>query len=406
MRMLRRASLLSICILAAGCNQEQQGNQPPAGAVRPQVSVVTLHPRAVAITAELPGRVGASLTADVVPQVTGIIKTRLFKEGTEVKAGDPLYQIDPASYQASYDSAEATLQKDQAAIPSAQAKVDRYQNLIKQNAVSSQDLDDARATLAQAKADVAAAKAALETARINLDYTTMKAPIGGRVDASTITEGALVSSGQSTALTTIRQLDPINVDVTESSANLLNFLEAVKSGRIKTAGPDISVKLKLENGTTYAHSGTLRFVEANVSTTTGTFTVRAEFPNPDRLLLPGMYARAILEVGLAQDSFLVPQRAVSHNTRGEATASFVGSDGKVVQRVLSIQRSVSNNWLVDAGVSDGDRVIVEGTQLVRAGQDVTATEVSVDDATGDVRPLTQSSTLDKPPVASAPVRAE
>ncbi|MDZ5451259.1 efflux RND transporter periplasmic adaptor subunit [Labrys sp. ZIDIC5] len=406
MRMLGRAGLLSVCILVVGCNQEQQGAQPPAGAIRPQVSVITLHPRAVAITAELPGRVGASLTADVVPQVTGIIKTRLFKEGTEVKAGDALYQIDPASYQASYDSAEATLQKDQAAIPSAQAKVDRYQNLIKQNAVSSQDLDDARATLAQAKADVAAAKSALETARINLDYTTMKAPIGGRVDASTITEGALVSSGQSTALTTIRQLDPINVDVTESSANLLNFLEAVKSGRIKTTGPGVSVRLKLENGATYAHAGTLRFVEANVSTTTGTFTVRAEFPNPDRLLLPGMYARAILEVGLAQNSFLVPQRAVSHNTKGEATASFVGGDGKVVQRVLSVQRNVGNNWLVDAGVSDGDRVIVEGIQLVRAGQEVTATEVSVDDATGDIRPLSQSSALDRPSDASAPVRAE
>lgn len=405
-RALARVGIVAACILAAGCNREQQAATPPAGAVRPQVSVVTLHPRAVAITAELPGRVGASLTADVVPQVTGIIKARLFKEGTEVKAGDGLYQIDPASYQASYDSAVATLQKDQAAVPSAQAKVDRYQTLIKQNAVSSQDLDDARSTLAQAKADVAAAQAALETARINLDYTTMKAPIGGRVDASTITEGALVSSGQSTALTTIRQLDPINVDVTESSTNLLNFLAAVKSGRIKTTGSDVSVKLKLENGTIYPHPGTLRFMEANVNQTTGTFTVRAEFANPDRLLLPGMYARAILEVGLAQNSFLVPQRAVSHNVKGEATAGFVGSDGKVVQRVLSVQRSVGNNWLVDAGVSDGDRIIVEGIQLVRSGQEVAATEVTVDDATGDIRQLSQSSALDKPAGAPAPARVE
>jgi membrane fusion protein (multidrug efflux system) len=359
--------------------------------MKAEVSVVTLHPQSVAITGELPGRTTASLTAEVRPQVNGIIQARLFQEGGLVKAGDALYQLDPASYQASYDSAVAALQKAEAAVPNAQAKVDRYLGLIKQNAVSKQDLDDANATLAQANADVAAEKAAVETARINLDYTKIAAPISGWIDKSSLTPGALVTASQTTVLTTIRTLDPINVDVTESSANLLNWRQAVSEGRIKLTGPDVSVKLKLENGAIYPQTGKLAFAEANVSQTTGTFTVRAEFPNPDRLLLPGMYVRAIIEEGVAENSFLAPQRAVTHNTKGEATALFVTPDGKVEQRVLAVDRSVGNSWLVSSGVKDGDRMIVEGTQLVRPGQGVTAVEVEIDDATGEVRGRSQGS---------------
>jgi membrane fusion protein (multidrug efflux system) len=382
---LGRALALMLPLLFAACERDQGGAQRAGGPPRPEVSVVTLHPKSVVITSELPGRTTASLTAEVRPQVGGIIKSRLFQEGGEVKAGDALYQIDPATYQASLDSALAALQKAEAAIPNAQAKVDRYQSLARQNAVSKQDLDDAVATLAQAKADVAANKASVDTARINLDYTKITAPIGGRIDKSTLTPGALVTASQTTVLTTIRTIDPINVDVTESSTNLLNWRKAVSEDRLKFSGPDVSVKLKLENGAAYSQPGKFAFVESNVSESTGTFTLRATFPNPDRLLLPGMYVRAVLEQGIAENSFVVPQRAVTRNTKGEATAMFVGKDGKVEQRVLTIDRNVGNNWLASSGVQDGDRVIVEGTLRVRPGQDVTAVEVTIDETTGEVR---------------------
>lgn len=382
-RALGRSLALVFFFFLAACGQDQSAQK--AGPPRADVSVVTLHPTSVVITTELPGRTTASLTAEVRPQVGGIIKSRLFEEGGEVKVGDALYQIDPATYQASLDSAVASLQKAEAAVPSAQAKVDRYQNLAKQNAVSKQDLDDALATLAQAKADVASAKASVETARINLDYTKITAPIGGRIDKSSLTPGALVTASQTTVLTTIRTIDPINVDVTESSTNLLAWRKAINEGRLKFAGPDVSVKLKLENGAIYPQLGKFAFVESNVSESTGTFTLRAIFPNPDRLLLPGMYVRAIIEQGVAENSFVVPQRAVTRNTKGEATAMFVGKEGKVEQRVLTIDRNVGNNWLVSSGVQDGDRVVVEGVQRVRPGQDVTANEVTIDENTGEIR---------------------
>lgn len=395
---LGRAAALALVGLLSACNGQGGSGPPRPPAMKPEVSVVTLHPQSVAITGELPGRTTASLTAEVRPQVNGIIQARLFQEGRLVRAGDALYQLDPASYQASYDSAVAALHKAEAAVPNAQAKVDRYEGLIKQNAVSKQDLDDASATLAQANADVAAEKAAVETARINLDYTKITAPIGGWTDKSSLTPGALVTANQTTALTTIRTLDPINVDVTESSANLLNWRQAVSEGRIKLNGPDVSVKLKLENGAIYSHTGKLAFAEANVSTTTGTFTVRAEFPNPDRLLLPGMYVRAVVEQGVAENSFLAPQRAVTRDAKGEATALFVTPEGKVEQRVLSIDRNVGANWLISSGVHDGDRMIVEGALLVRPGQDVTAVEVAIDDTTGEVRGTKQGSS---PPPGAA-----
>lgn len=384
-----------------GCFEEDAAERGVQASAPPvEVSVVTLHPQSVTITAELPGRTVASLVAEVRPQVSGIIQKRLYEEGSEVEAGEALYKIDPATYQAAYDSAVADLQKAQAAVPSAQAKVERYQGLIKQKAISKQDLDDAVATLAQAKADVAAAKASVETAKINLAYTEIKAPIPGRVGKSSLTPGALVTANQDTVLTTIRTLDPINVDVTQSSTNLLNLIQSVNEGKIKLSGDNVSVKLKLENGTVYPLDGKLEFAEASVDETTGTYILRAEFPNPDRLLLPGMYVRAIVEEGVAENSFLVPQRAVSHNTKGEAVAVFVGADGKVEQRVLEIGDNVGNNWLVNSGVEDGDRVIVEGTQRVRVGQDVTAVEVTIDETTGEVRERSTSG-LPVKPVAEA-----
>ncbi len=398
---------IAATMLLVGCN-EQKNAQSGMPAVKIEVSAMALHPQSVAITAELPGRTSAYLVAEVRPQVGGIIRSRNFKEGSEVKASDVLYEIDPASYQASYDSAVASLQKAEGALPSAQSKVDRYKSLTAQDAVSKQNLDDAVSTLAQANADVASAKAALETARINLDYTKMRAPIAGRVDASAVTVGALVTADQTTALTTIRQLDPINVDVTQSSTNLLEFRRAIAEGRLKTSGDNVSVHLTLEDGSQYKEAGKLEFAEAAVAETVGTITVRAVFPNPDRILLPGMYVRATIQEGIAENSFLVPQRAVFRNTKGEPTAMFVAADGKVQQRVLKVQRSIGNSWLVNEGMTDGDRVIVEGSQRVRDGQEVTVSPVTIDDATGEVKqatadakPAQQQAELEKTDIKAA-----
>lgn len=391
---LPRATVCGIlAMLLAGCN-EQPASQANRAAAKPEISAVTLRPQSVAITADLPGRISANLVAEVRPQAGGIIRNRNFKEGSEVKAGDVLYEIDPASYQATYDSALAALRRAEGAIPNAQARLDRYKGLSAQSAVSQQNTDDAQATLIQAQADVASAKATLETARINLDYTKIRAPISGRVDASTVTVGALVTAEQTTALTTIRQLDPINVDVTQSSTNLLRFRRAIEEGRLKSSGDNVSVNLTLEDGSQYRQAGNLEFAESAVAETVGTINVRAIFPNPDRVLLPGMYVRAKIEEGVAENSFLVPQRAVFRNSKGEPTAFFVNADGKVQQRALTIQRNVGNNWLVGEGVRDGDRVVVEGSQRIRDGQDVNVASVTVDPASGN---LEQASAVNPQP---------
>lgn len=376
-------SALLLAMAVTACNSEKAGAPPPQPQL--QVSVVSLHPQPVAITAELPGRVSANLIAEIRPQVSGIIKSRLFREGSEVKAGDVLYEIDSAPYQAALDSAVAARAKAEAAVANAQVRADRYRELLLRNAGSKQDADDAAATLGQALADVASAKASVETARINLAYTKVTAPIDGRIDKSALTQGALVTANQTAILTTIRKLDPINVDVTQSSTNLLKFRNDIASGRLKFTGPNVAVKLKLDTGDAYAQSGKLEFAEANVDETTGTFTVRAEFPNPERILLPGMFVRAVIQEGVAENNFLLPQRAVGRNTKGEATAKFVSAGGKVEERVLTTRRNIGNNWLVDSGVKDGERVIVEGGQLVRSGQTVTVNEVSVDEATGELK---------------------
>ncbi|MBP1860466.1 efflux RND transporter periplasmic adaptor subunit [Rhizobium herbae] len=388
-------ALLSGLLVLSGCSDSSSEKASSAPAVKPEVNVMALHPTSVAITALLPGRTAASLIAEVRPQVGGIIRKRNFQEGGSVKEGDILYEIDPATFQATYDSQVAALQKAEGAVPSAQAKVDRYKGLSQRDAVSQQDLDDAQSLLTQANADVASAKAALDAARINLEYTKIRAPIGGRVGASTVTVGALVTAGQTTTLTTIRQIDPINVDVTQSSTNLLKLRRSIEDGRLKTSGANVSVHLTLEDGSSYKQVGRIEFLDAAVEETTGSVTVRAEFPNPDQLLLPGVYVRATIQEGIRDNSFLVPQRAVSRNTKGEATAKFVGGDGKVEERIVSVERSMGNSWLVSQGIKDGERVVVEGSQRVKAGQDVIATDVIVNDATGEIEETSQSS-LDTP----------
>ncbi|MDA8240055.1 MAG: efflux RND transporter periplasmic adaptor subunit [Nitrospiraceae bacterium] len=339
----------------------------------PEVGVVVIQPQRVALTTELAGRTSAHLIAEVRPQVGGIIQKRLFTEGTDVKAGEVLYQIDPASYQAAYNSAKAALARVEANLIPARLKSERYKDLVKINAVSQQDYDDATAALKQAEADVEAGKAALETARINLAYTKVTAPISGRIGRSSVTNGALVTASQPAALATIQDLSSIYVDVTQSSAELLRLKRNLASGLLKSNGAaQTKVKLLLEDGSAYPLAGTLKFSEVTVDQSTGSITLRAIFPNPKQTLLPGMFVRAILEEGVSNQAILVPQRGVTRNPAGNAMVLVVGSDEKVAPRVIKVDRTVGDNWLVSEGLKAGDRVILEGLQKARPGTPVKA----------------------------------
>ncbi|WP_137931595.1 efflux RND transporter periplasmic adaptor subunit [Mesorhizobium comanense] len=376
---------ISATFLLSGCEQQAAAQRTPPPAAKLEVSAQTLRPQPAPITAELPGRTSAYLVAEVRPRVSGIIQKRNFVEGSEIKAGDVLYEIDPAPLQAAYDTAAAALEHAQGAVPNAEAKLERAKSLQTQKIVSAEALGDAEVAALQARADVASAKAAMETARINLDYATIRAPISGRIDASAVTVGALVTADQTTALTTIRELDRIKVDLTQSSMNLLRLRKAIAQGRIKASGNDIPVQLELEDGSVYSQPGELQFSNTAVAETVGTVTLRAVFPNPDRILLPGMYVRASVQEGTAIDGFLVPQRAVSRNARGEPVAKFVNAANKIESRTLAIDRIVGNSWLVSQGIADGDRIVVEGGQRTQDGQDVAVSAVVVDDATGELR---------------------
>jgi membrane fusion protein, multidrug efflux system len=392
---VRCASLrlvLVLCGAAAlhGCNAEvaaQQAQQPP-----PEVGAQTLQRETVTLSRELPGRTSAHLVSEVRPRVTGIIRQRIFEEGGVVEAGDVLYELDPTPFEATYRNAQAALQRAESAVPSARARFERYQRLSANNAVSQQEFDEAQTQLLQAEADVAAATAALETARIELGYTKVVAPIGGRVDASNVTQGALVTQDQAQPLTVIRQHDIINVDLVRSSASLLALNNARASNNLKSNGEFVTVELRLEDGTHYPHPGKLQFLGSAVSTSTGMVSLRAIFPNPEGMLMPGMYVRALVEEGYMENVFLVPQRAVSRNPRGEATARFVTGDMKIEERTLTVDRNIGNNWLVTAGVAEGDRVVVEGIQRVRAGQEVQVRAVTVEDETGEIRAVAEAST--------------
>jgi membrane fusion protein (multidrug efflux system) len=362
------AALLSL----SGCQEASAPQTQQA----PEVGVVTLQAQPYALTSELPGRTSAYRIAEVRPQVAGIIQKRLFTEGSEVKAGQQLYQIDAATYQASFKSAQATLL-------SASALAERYKLLVADQAVSQQAYDEARAASLQAEA-------ALEQARIDLRYTKVLAPIGGRIGRSAASEGALVSNGQSAALATIQQLDPIYVDVTQSSKELLRLRRDLASGQLQKAGDGgARVALKLEDGSRYAHEGSLEFSEVAVDEGTGSVTLRAVFPNPDHLLLPGMFVHAELLSGVKRDAILAPQQGVTRNLKGEPVALVVGADGKVEQRLLKAERTAGNAWLVEEGLAEGDRLITEGLQFIQPGtqvKTVPARNIKADEVAQDAAP--------------------
>ncbi len=340
---------------------------PPQGGA-PEVAVITMQKERIAITTELPGRTSAYLVAEVRPQVSGIIQKRLFTEGSDVKAGEVLYQIDPATYEAAYAGAMASLARAEANVVSVGNRVKRYKELVAINAVSRQDHDDAVAALKQSEADVKANSAAVETARINLAYTRVTSPISGRIGKSNVTVGALATAYQPTAFTTIQQLDQIYVDATQSSANLLQLKRNIAAGRIKGDGPgQAKVKLLLEDGTSYSSEGILKFSDVTVDPSTGSFILRMVFPNPKQTLLPGMYVRAVVQEGIVNQAILVPQQGVSRDPKGNPVAMVVDNEGKVQQRMIAVDRAIGDKWLVSSGLEAGDRVIVEGVQRVRPG---------------------------------------
>lgn len=364
-------ALASAALLLAACGHKQEAPPPSP----PKVTVVTLKLQSVPLTTSLPGRTSPYRTAEVRPQVDGLVLKRTFKEGGLVKAGQPLYLIDPAPYQAQYDSAKAALARAQANAQSAASAAARSQALLDIKAISQQSNEDAIATRDAAKADVASAKAAVETARIKLVYTRVLAPISGRIGRSSVTEGALVSAGQTTALATIQQLDPIYVDVPQPSTMLLRLQREFASGQLKKAGDhEAEVHLQLEDGSDYASAGTLQFSEVTVDPSTGSVTLRAIFPNGDGLLLPGMFVRETIQEGVSPNALLVPQEGVTRDPTGKATALVVGADNKVEQRTLMTSRTVGDQWLVTDGVQAGDRLIVEGLQKVKPGAEVQPVE--------------------------------
>jgi membrane fusion protein (multidrug efflux system) len=340
-----------------------------------QVSVVTVHPSRVPITIELPGRTSPFLVAQVRARVDGIVLKREFKEGSDVKGGQRLYQIDPAPYVAALNSAKAALQKAQANLVSADALVERYKVLVSANAVSKQDYDNAIAAQGQAAADVATGKAMVATAQINLDYTNVVSPIVGRSGPSLVTQGAYVQISAATLMTTVQQIDPIYVDLTQTSVAGLQLRRDIASGQLKVDGPNqAKVTLTLEDGSQYAVPGTLQFSDITVNQGTGSVTVRAIFPNPQFILLPGMFVHARIEEGMVDNATLVPQVGVTHDPQGQATALVVGPDNKVAVRKLQLKGTQGDQWIVEAGLVDGDRVIVAGVQKVQPGAVVQATE--------------------------------
>ncbi|NWD77280.1 efflux RND transporter periplasmic adaptor subunit [Pseudomonas gingeri] len=364
------AFVLSVVVLGllSGCSP---ATSAPVAEV-PKVSVITVQPQTQTLTTELAGRTQAFMVAEIRPQVGGIVQQRLFVEGAEVKAGQALYQLDAASYKAALAQTQATLSKARATLKSAQATATRDVQLARIDAISQQDKEDAQASLLTAQAEVQVAQADVETARINLAYTRIGSPISGRIETSTVTPGALVVASQDTALTTVQQLDPIYVDVTQSTTELLRLKRDLANGTLQGNGQgEARISLKLDDGSTYAHEGRLKFSGVSVNQGTGTVTLRAEFANPERVLLPGMYVRAVLEQARDTQAILLPQQAVTRSASG-VTSVLLVVNGKVEQRVLTIDRAVGNQWWVSAGLNAGDQVIVEGGQKVRVGSAVLA----------------------------------
>ncbi|MBY8606544.1 MULTISPECIES: efflux RND transporter periplasmic adaptor subunit [Burkholderia] len=363
----RLITVATAAVFLAACGKKESAPPPQT----PEVGVVTVQPQSVPVFTDLPGRTSAFLVAQVRARVDGIVLRREFTEGTDVKAGQRLYKIDPAPYVAALNSAKATLAKAQANLVTQNALVARYKVLVAANAVSKQDYDNAVATQGQAAADVAAGKAAVDTAQINLGYTDVVSPITGRVGISQVTPGAYVQASQATLMSTVQQLDPVYVDLTQSSLEGLKLRQDVQSGRLKTSGPGAAkVSLILEDGKTYSEAGKLQFSDVTVDQTTGSVTIRAVFPNPGRVLLPGMFVRARIEEGVNENAFLVPQIGVTHDQKGQAVAMVVNASNKVEPRPLKTTGMQGPNWVVEGGLQAGDHVIVQGVDKVRPGATV------------------------------------
>lgn len=370
------AAVAAVAIMAAGCSPKATEAPPPKSPTK--VGVVTLQAQSQQLDASLPGRTRASLTAEVRPQVTGIVQKRLFTEGAAVKAGQPLYQLDAAALRAAQASAEAALAKARASQRTLQATAARNAELVKIDAISRQANEESQAAAAQATADVAAAQAALEHARINLRYSSIQAPISGRTSLSTVTPGALVTANQADALTTIVQLDPMYVDFTQSSAELLQLQRDIQDGRFeKPERETLSIQLRLEDGRLYSHTGKLQFAGVIVNPSTGMVTLRAVVPNPAGVLLPGMYVQALLPTGVAPEALLVPQQAVTRDIAGKASVLVVDAAQTVQRRPVDIDRALGSRWLVNAGLNAGEQVVVDGFQRIKVGDKVETIEVDL-----------------------------
>lgn len=355
--------------LLAACG----GDAAPPAMPTPEVTVVTLKAQPVPLTRELAGRTVPFLVAEVRPQATGIVKQRLFEEGSRVKAGEVLYQLDDASYRAARDAAAANLARARASATSARLAAERSTELVAAKLVSQQDHERTIAAAAEAQADVAAYQAALQSAEVNLGYTRIVAPISGRAGKSSVTQGALVTANQEAPLVTVQQLDPIYVDLAQSSSELLQLRRDMEAGKVE-ASDGVVAKILLEDGTPYAEPGRLEFTDATVDPSTGSYALRVRVPNPKNLLLPGMYVRAVVELGTRPDGVLAPQQGISRDPKGNATAMVVTPEGKVEARVVQASRTIGDQWLVDAGLAAGDRVIIEGLQKVQPGGNATAVE--------------------------------
>lgn len=380
-RLHHAACLPALLFVIAACSSE---TAPPPQRTTPAVTVVTLETQPVELTRQLPGRTSAYLIAEVRPQVTGIVKERLFTEGSFVEAGQPLYQLDDATYRADYNSALASLARAEAAVEVARLNASRAKELIKTDAVSRQDYENSIATLRQAEADVDVAKAAVERSGVRLNYARITSPIAGRIGKSNVTQGALVTADQSQALATVQQLDPIYVNLTHSSTELLQLRKAVAQGGVRGT-EETPVTILLDDDTRYRYPGELNFADVSVDPSTGSYSLRVTVPNPDHLLMPGMYVRAVLRNAVLEEGILVPQQAVSRDAKGNANAMVITEDQTVEQRVVEVDRTVGDKWLVRSGLRAGDRVVVEGLQKIQPGMRVQVTEGATAAPSGSLR---------------------
>ncbi|AOM41131.1 efflux RND transporter periplasmic adaptor subunit [Xenorhabdus hominickii] len=363
--------------ILSGCNDNKNTLPGATGGFVPEVDIVTLKAEPLTVITELPGRTSSYRVAEVRPQVSGIILKRNYKEGSDIVAGESLYQIDPATYQTEYNKAKANLARAQANEKVSHLTVERYKSLLGTQYVSKQEFDKADSDYAQANADVQSAKAALESAQINLAYTKVTSPISGRAGKSTVTEGALVSAGQPTALTIVQQLDPIYVDITQSSDDYLRFKNEIAKGTIQRDQNKAKLRLITDTGQEYSKEGYLEFSDVAVDETTGSITMRAVFPNPNEELLPGMFVRSKLEEGVRQNAILIPQQAVTRTPRGQATTLIVNKDNKVELRNINAAQAIGNKWLVTEGLKAGDRVIVTGLQKIKPDDTVKPVEIDL-----------------------------